>query len=98
MYFGTTSKASGHHLTVLNGSLAMKDQCRIGQEIDADESLYSDIRRGKGIRYVYYRGVRMLHVPYSVHDSRPGSKSSLWKGTFRKRISCGNCKGIRGGT
>lgn len=75
MYFGTTGRASGHHITVLNGNMTMKDQCRIGREIDADNNLYSDMKKCKGIGYVYYRGVTMLCVPYSVHDSRGGSKT-----------------------
>lgn len=74
MYFGTTS-GPGHHIIMLNGNIPMKDQIRIGNEIDSDNDLYSDMKRCKGIGYVYYRGVTMLCIPYSVHDSRGGSKS-----------------------
>lgn len=74
MYFGTTGKP-GHNITMLSGNLQMKDQCRIGREIDADEDLYSGMKKCKGIGYVYYRGVTMLCIPYSVHDARGGSKS-----------------------
>ena len=45
------------------------------ESIDADDDLYSDMKKCKGIGYVYYRGVTMLCIPYSVHDSRGGSKS-----------------------
>lgn len=74
MYFGTTGRP-GHHITMLSGNIPIKDQCRIGGEIDADDDLYSDMKKCKGIGYVYYRGVTMLCIPYSVHDSRGGSKS-----------------------
>lgn len=74
MYFGTTS-GPGHHITMLSNNIPMKDQIRIGHEIDADDDLYSDMKKCKGIGYVYYRGVTMLCIPYSLHDSRGGSKS-----------------------
>lgn len=74
MYFGTTGKP-GHSITMLSGNIPMQDQCRIGREIDADNNLYSDMMKCKGIGYVYYRGVTMLCIPYSLHDSRGGSKS-----------------------
>lgn len=74
MYFGTTGRP-GHHITMLNGDIPIKDQCRIGGEIDADNDLYSDMKKCKGVGYVYYRGVTMLCIPYSLHDSRGGSKS-----------------------
>lgn len=74
MYFGTTG-TPGHHITILSGNMSIKEQYRIGREIDADNSLYSDMKKCKGIGYVYYRGVTMLCIPYSVHDSRGGSKS-----------------------
>lgn len=74
MYFGTTGRP-GHHITMLNGDITIKDQCRIGREIDADDNLYSDMKKCKGIGYAYYRGVTMLCIPYSLHDSRGGSKS-----------------------
>ena len=75
MYFGTTHKSSGHSITMLSGYLNMNEQIRIGSELDSDERLYSDICKGKGIRYVYYRGVTMLCIPYSLHDSRGGCKT-----------------------
>lgn len=74
MYFGTTS-GPGHHITMLSSNIPMKDQIRIGHEIDSDNDLYSDMKRCKGIGYVYYLGVTMLCIPYSLHDSRGGSKS-----------------------
>lgn len=74
MYFGTTS-GPGHHITMLSNNIPMKDQIRIGHEIDADDNLYSDMKKCKGVGYVYYRGVTMLCIPYSLHDSRGGSKS-----------------------
>lgn len=74
MYFGTTG-IPGQHITILSGNMPMKDQIRIGHEIDADNDLYSDMKKCKGIGYVYYRGVTMLCIPYSLHDSRNGSKS-----------------------
>ncbi|WP_042370586.1 hypothetical protein [Bacteroides neonati] len=74
MYFGTTG-VPGHHITMLSGSMSVKDQCRIGGEIDSDDALYSAMKKCKGIGYVYYRGVTMLCIPYSAHDSRGGSKS-----------------------
>lgn len=74
MYFGTTS-GPGHHITMLSNNIPMKDQVRIGHEIDADDNLYSDMKKCKGVGYVYYRGVTMLCIPYSLHDSRGGSKS-----------------------
>lgn len=74
MYFGTTS-GPGHHITKLSNNIPMKDQIRIGHEIDADDNLYSDMKKCKGVGYVYYRGVTMLCIPYSLHDSRGGSKS-----------------------
>lgn len=74
MYFGTTS-GPGHHITMLSNNIPMKDQIRIGHEIDADDHLYSDMKKCKGVGYVYYRGVTMLCIPYSLHDSRGGSKS-----------------------
>lgn len=74
MYFDTTG-VQGHNITMLSGNIPMKDQWRIGREIDADNNLYSNMKRCKGIGYVYYRGVTMLCVPFSVHDSRGGSKS-----------------------
>lgn len=74
MYFGTTS-GPGHHITMLSNNIPMKDQIRIGHEIDADNALYSDMKKCKGVGYVYYRGVTMLCIPYSLHDSRGGSKS-----------------------
>lgn len=74
MYFGTTSRP-GHHITMLNGNISIQEQCRIGREIDSDDDLYSDMKKCKGIGYVYYRGVTMLCIPYSLHDSRGGSKS-----------------------
>lgn len=74
MYFGTTS-VPGHHITMLSNNIPMKDQIRIGSEIDADDNLYSSMKKCKGIGYIYYRGVTMLCIPYSVHDSRSGSKS-----------------------
>lgn len=74
MYFGTTG-TPGHHITILSGNMSIKDQCRIGREIDADDDLYSDMKKCKGVGYVYYRGVTMLCIPYSAHDSRGGSKS-----------------------
>lgn len=43
MYFGTTGRP-GHHITMLNGDIPIKDQCRIGGEIDADNDLYSDMK------------------------------------------------------
>ena len=42
MYFGTTGRP-GHHITMLRGNMPIKDQCRIGIEIDADNDLYSDM-------------------------------------------------------
>lgn len=74
MYFGTTGKP-GHYITMLSGNMPMKDQHHIGSEIDADNDLYSGMKKCKGIGYVYYRGVTMLCIPYSAHDSRGGSKS-----------------------
>lgn len=74
MYFGTTGSL-GHHITMLSGNMSVKDQYRIGNEIDLDNALYSDMKKCKGIGYVYYRGVTMLCIPYSAHDSRSGSKS-----------------------
>lgn len=74
MYFGTTS-GPGHHITMLSNNIPMKDQILIGNEIDSDNGLYSDMKKCKGIGYVYYRGVTMLCIPYSLHDSRGGSKS-----------------------
>lgn len=85
MYFGTTGKGSGHHITVLNGSLPIHDQIRVGNELDLDDDLYSNMNKCKGIGYVYYRGVTMLCIPYSVHDPRGGSKSIfIMKGKVAK--------------
>lgn len=74
MYFGTTGKP-GHYITVLRGDITMKEQGRIGREIDADNDLYSYMKKCNGIGYIYYRGVTMLCIPYSLHDARGGSKS-----------------------
>lgn len=74
MYFGTAGEL-GHRITMLSGNIPIKDQWRIGQEIDSDEGLYSNMKKCKGIGYVYYRGVTMLCIPYSVDDTRGGSKS-----------------------
>lgn len=74
MYLGTTG-TPGRHITILSGNMSIKDQCRIGIEIDEDKDLYSSMKKCKGIGYVYCRGVTMLCIPYSVHDSRGGSKS-----------------------
>lgn len=52
-----------------------QEQHRISEEIDADYDLYSNMKKCKGIGYVYYRGTTMLCVPYSLDDFRGGSKS-----------------------
>ena len=75
MYFGTTHRSSGHAITMLSGYLNIGEQTRIGNELDSDEKLYSDICKIKGVSYVYYRGVTMLCIPYSIHDDRGGSKT-----------------------
>lgn len=61
MYFGTAGEL-GHRITMLSGNIPIKDQWRIGQEIDSDEGLYSNMKKCKGIGYVYYRGVTMLYT------------------------------------
>lgn len=43
MYFGTTG-TPGHHITILSGNMPIKDQIRIGNEIDSDNDLYSDMK------------------------------------------------------
>lgn len=74
LYFGTTGSA-GHHLHVLCGYVNKHIQTIIENDLDGDECLYAEIVNGKGIRYLYYRGITMLCVPYSLHDDRGGCKS-----------------------
>ena len=75
MYFGTTHENSGHSITMLSGYLNINQQITIASELDSDEKLYSYICKGNGVKYIYYRGVTMLCIPYSLHDSRGGCKT-----------------------
>ena len=74
LYFGTTGQP-GHHLHVLSGFVNSKVQTGIEGDLDGDDGLYAEIVNGKGIRYLYYRGITMLCVPYSLHDDRCGCRS-----------------------